>query len=169
MGFPMRVLVFAVAAASCTTARPPLTVANTRQPQQRAHREPLASIEHEGCYGRCRVFKAVIYRDGTLEYHGERFVKHRGDAAVKLTPDKLAKLEQLFADADYFALADDYMDKSVSDGETVITSYRHHGHEKRVRHYRRDHTTPPALSRLEDGFDLIVPIELLVETPVERM
>jgi hypothetical protein len=110
----------------------------------------------------------VVYRDGTVAYHGKRFVKRRGDVTATLTSDRLAELERLFALADYFALADDYSDYRISDRPWVITTYRRDSREKRVTHYKGDPRAPAALSHLEDEFDRIVQIELLIGTGPER-
>ena len=129
----------------------------------------LATLERGVCYGWCPVYKLEIYRDGDVEYHGEEFVKQKGDATTHLTPSQLANLEHAFADAHYFALADTYKHEDATDAPTAITSFHDDGDRiKHVEHYHGDSHAPEALTKLEGDIDRIVGSERWIGTREER-
>lgn len=149
---------------------PPKPIGNTVPPAPAAPppRVLIASLERGPCFGWCPVYRVAIYRDGTLEYHGEHWVKTRGDATAHVTPAQLAALDRLFADAHYFDLQDRYDEEDVTDAPSASTSYRLGAREKRVEHYFGDEHAPKSLSEVEDGIDRIVGIEHWIGTEAER-
>jgi Domain of unknown function (DUF6438) len=128
----------------------------------------VASLERTACYGTCPCYKVSIHADGRVEYHGEHFVKRKGDAAGQLTPAQLAALRDAFARADYFKLAASYDHPQISDAPGVVTSFTDGGRTKTVPHNRGDSTAPADLGRLEDRIDQIVAIEQWIGTDKER-
>jgi hypothetical protein len=129
----------------------------------------LATLERGVCYGWCPVYKLEIYRDGDVEYHGEQFVKVKGDATTHLTPAQLANLEHAFADAHYFSLASTYTHEDATDAPTAITSFHDEtSHAKHIEHYHGDDHAPHELTELEEAIDRIVGSERWIGTREER-
>ena len=162
-----------VALAACAThgpgappAAPP--IANTAPADKPPPHVLVASLERTACYGWCPIYKIAIYRDGTLEYHGERFVKQRGDATSRVSQAQIAALDELFAHAHYFELDDKYTAYDVTDAPSEITSYRLGTQQKTVEHYDGDTKAPAILGKIEDGIDKIVGIDTWIGTEAER-
>ena len=166
----MRVLPLLLLAACGAAAPAPAApaIANTTPKTATPPHELVATLERQACYGWCPIYKLAIYRDGEVEYHGEQFVKVRGDAKGHLSADQLAALERLFEDAHYFTLADSYEHEDVTDNPTTITSYHQGARSKEIKHYHGDRKAPEALSTLEDGIDHAVGIEQWIGTQDER-
>lgn len=131
--------------------------------------EPLATLERTPCFGTCPVYKVSIFRDGTVEYVGERFVKVQGRATGHITAEQLTQLRALFQQSGYLQLGDSYERHDVTDQPSAHTSYSPApGQTKSVRHYLGDRSAPRALIDVEDGIDRIVHIEQWIGTPEER-
>jgi hypothetical protein len=137
-------------------------------PSAPAMAEVVATFERQGCYGWCPIYTLSIHADGRVDYHGERFVKVRGDAHARLTAAQLAELDRAFAKADYFALANEYTGYDMTDMPTSITSYTHGGRTKSITHYHGDQKAPQALYDLEDSIDRIVEVTRWIGTKEER-
>ena|ERR1700759_5287796 len=132
-------------------------------------RDPLATLERTPCFGTCPVYQVTIFRDGTVEYVGERFVKIQGRATGQLGAAELAQLRRLFERNDYLQLRDSYERQDVTDQPSAYTSYSPvPGRTKSVRHYLGDRSAPRRLYRVEEGIDQIVNIEQWIGTPEER-
>jgi hypothetical protein len=141
-------------------------MSNAAPPQQP---DPvLASLERTACFGTCPVYKLTIRADGRVDYHGEHFVKRKGDATGQLKPAQLAALRNAFARADYGKLADTYDHVSVTDAPSAITSFTDGAVTKTIRHYLGDETAPAELEKLEDRIDQLVGIAQWIGTDKER-
>jgi uncharacterized protein DUF6438 len=160
-----RILVALVVVSACGSSQPPAppVVANQPAPRHAPH-DLIATFERQECYGWCPIYKVSIYRDGAVEYHGESFVKIKGDAKTELTDAQLGDLERAFEEAHYMSFAATYTHEDATDSPTSITSYR----DKRVVHYHGDFHAPKALGELEVEIDRIVGIERWIGTPAER-
>ena len=158
-----RIFVALVVVSACSQPPTPPVVAN-HPAQSRAPHDLLATIERQECYGWCPIYKVSVYRDGAVEYHGESFVKVKGDARTELTDAQLGELERAFEAAHYMSLADTYTHEDATDAPTVITSYR----IKHIAHYHGDDHAPPELGKLEREIDRIVGIERWIGTAAER-
>lgn len=128
----------------------------------------LASLSRGACYGWCPVYEVRVYADGSVEYHGDDFVKVQGDATATLAPDQRKAIEELFMGHGYFDLADAYTDVDWTDAPSSTTSFHLDGRDKTIRHYHGDQDAPAALSEIEDGLDQIVGIERWIGTEQER-
>ncbi len=148
-------------------AATPGVISNTA-PAAKPTREELATIQRDGCYGWCPIYKLTVFRDGTVEYTGERFVKTTGAATWTITQTEVAAIETLFADAHYGELRDKYLSYDVTDGPSTITSHTRDGRTKRIEHYSGDQTSPKELVRVEEGLDKLVHIEKHIGTEAER-
>lgn len=161
-----RVLV--LIAAACGGAPPPAPISNNQKPTPAPH-EPIATIERTACFGWCPIYKVTVYRDGAVEYDGERFVKTTGRATGTLGPDQIAALDELFRSHHYLELHNAYEEYRVTDMPSVYTSYTPPGQAaKRVKHYLGDRSAPHDLTEVEDGVDRIVHIEQWIGTDDER-
>lgn len=152
---------------ACGSASP--GVVSNEVPHPPARHEVLATIERTGCYGWCPVYKLTVYRDGAVEYAGERFVKTTGAATGHLGSAQLDELDQLFVRNGYLSLRDSYQVASVTDMPSVFTSYAPPGRTpKTVKHYLGDESAPAGLGAVEEGVDRIVTIEQWIGTREER-
>ncbi len=130
--------------------------------------EPLATIERSGCFGWCPIYEATVFRDGMVEYRGERFVKTTGAATWTIEPREIVAIETLFAEAHYLDLKDAYTSYDVTDMPSAVTSHTRAGRTKRVAHYAGDGSAPKALGHLESELDRLVHIEKGIGTEAER-
>lgn len=129
----------------------------------------LASLSRTACYGWCPIYTVTVYRDGVVEYDGERFVKTKGKATWHLAPDELAALDTLFTSHGYLSLAAEYTHEDVTDNPSANTAYQPAGGAaKSVTHYHGDMNAPKALDEIETGFDRIVHTETWIGTEQER-
>ncbi len=128
----------------------------------------FASLERTACYGYCPIYKLSIHADGRVDYHGEHFVKHKGDAAGRLSPAQLVKLRDAFERAGYFKLAESYDHPQITDAPGAITSFTDGGRAKSVPHNYGDETAPHALGELEAKIDKLVGVEQWIGTDKER-
>ena len=90
-----------VASPVAPTSAPAATpgVISNSAPAAKPTHEELATIDRTGCFGWCPIYKLTVFRDGTVEYSGERFVKTTGAATWTVTPAEIAAIDALFADA----------------------------------------------------------------------
>jgi hypothetical protein len=128
----------------------------------------IASLERTACYGYCPIYKVSIHADGRVAYHGERFVKRKGDATGQLTAAQLASVRAAFVRIDYFKLAASYDHPQITDAPGAITSFTDGGHTKTVPHNQGDGTAPAELGKLEDQIDQIVGVAQWIGTDKER-
>jgi hypothetical protein len=114
----------------------------------------LITIKRQACFGSCPIYSAEIYSDGTVVYHGEDFVKVRGEQRHTITMDRLAELVKAFQRANYFSLKDRYeVDEkghSMTDLPRTTTSISLNGKTKKVIDY---YCPPKELVALEDLID----------------
>ena len=154
-----------VGGVACTHGGPPSNGGNTPP----GNHEPLATLERTACFGTCPVYKVAIFRNGTVEYQGERFVKTKGRATGHIGAKRLDELQELFQQSGYLRFNDSYERQDVTDLPSAFTSYSPApGRTKSVRHYLGDFSAPKALFDVEEGIDRIVNIEQWIGTPEER-
>lgn len=136
-------------------------------------RDLLITLERTGCEGACAIYSVKILADGRVTYRGKQFVRKRGRAETKLTPDQLRQLLSEFEKADYFSLRNRYQSwedgcpSSALDYPSAITSIRRiNGRTKSIAHDygcreqspdRNSRSVyPAALFALEEKIDEIV-------------
>lgn len=129
----------------------------------------LASIDRGPCYGTCPIYKLTVYRDGRVEYAGDRFVKKSGKRTATLNPDEVAAIDKLFTDGKFLAYPD-YNHHDVTDNPTATTAYQPADATtiKSVKHYYGDRHAPESLTTLEDKFEELVHVERFIGTEAER-
>ena len=157
-----------VALVACAGSHPaPPPISNTGGTPTGGH-ELLASIERTACFGWCPIYKLTVFRDGSVLYEGEDYVKIKGKATGQLAPEQVSALDDLFQKNGYLALHDKYTDYSVTDMPSVNTSYSSGGKTKKIEHYLGDEHAPKELGAVEDGIDKIVHVEQWIGTEDER-
>ena len=114
------------------------------------------TLERTACHGFCPVYTLTIQGDGTVVYEGEDFVKTRGRVEIIIPEEKIEQLLEEFEAIDYFALNDNYKERTITDAPSVITSITIDGKTKTIEHYRGDFNAPEELTRLEDKIDEII-------------
>ena len=63
-------------------------------PEKPALESPvLASLERTACFGFCPVYTVTVHADGSVDYHGERFVVTQGDQSGQLTAEQMTALQ----------------------------------------------------------------------------
>jgi hypothetical protein len=145
---------FAFVGACGSATPPPPVLGNTGEtPGQSAPHEVLATLERGACFGFCPMYKLTIYKDGAVEYEGERFVKVTGPATGTTTPEALAKLDEAIVETRYMALDDAYKDQDMTDMPWATSSYSRDGATKRIEHYFGDSDAPKELVIVEDAID----------------
>ncbi|HEY1551146.1 MAG TPA: DUF6438 domain-containing protein [Kofleriaceae bacterium] len=128
----------------------------------------IASLERTACYGYCPIYKVSIHADGRVEYHGEHFVKRKGDATGQLSATQLGALRGAFVRASFFELADRYEHESMTDAPSAVVAFSDGGRTKTIRHYHGDDTAPASLDTLEERIDALVDVEQWIGTDHER-
>lgn len=108
------------------------------------------SLERTPCFGACPVYKVTIRRDGTLIYHGQRFVDRLGDYEAKVPRSTVRNLERALRQSGYWAMKRSY-DAKVTDLPTQIVQVRTNHFVKTVSEYGS--FGPKELERLHDLID----------------
>jgi len=100
----------------------------------------LITLERTGCEGTCAIYSLAILADGRVVYRGRQFVRNKGRADVRLTPQQLRQLLSEFEKADYFSLRNRYQyradgcSSSGLDYPSAVTSFRINGRVKTIAH-----------------------------------
>ena len=122
--------------------------------QNQSRSKILITIKREACFGSCPIYSAEIYTNGTVVYHGEDFVKVKGEQRHKITRDTIADLIKAFERINYFSLKDSYefdqKGMSMTDLPRTTTSIFLNGKTKKVIDY---YSAPKELVALEDLID----------------
>lgn len=108
------------------------------------------SLERTPCFGACPVYKVAIQRDGTLTYHGQRFVDRIGDFKATVPRSTFRKLERALGQSGYWEMKRSY-DAQVTDLPTQIVQVRTNLFVKTVSEYGS--FGPKELERLQDLID----------------
>ena len=108
-------------------------------------------IERTPCFGSCPAYVCIIRNDGTVRYHGEAHVDRIGDWETTIAPYEFHQLANFIAESGDLQMQDTFT-SSVTDGETVYTTFVMRGRRKVFSNYAS--SGPPklwALQRLIDG------------------
>jgi len=125
----------------------------------------LLVLERGGCHGSCPIYWIRVAQDGAVLYEGQAFVLELGRRSWRLTPSELQQLHELFAAADFFALADRYRSRDYDSFPTITTTYRRGDRQKTVDHYLGDASAPTALLELEEAIDRHLRTARLIDGP----
>lgn len=81
----------------------------------------VATMERQGCYGRCPVYRLKVHGDGLVEYEGDAYVLFKGRHRARIAPANVDQLLADFRNANYFALDDKYVELRKST-EILVTA-----------------------------------------------
>jgi hypothetical protein len=126
-----------------------------RVPLDRFEKPPVYDIkqigvEHTACLGMCPVFTLVVNSDGTFRYHGENYVKRRGEWHGTVELGELHRVWRYISEMGYFDLADEYT-APVSDLPSTYSMVTSSSRKKIVCNYGE--LGPAKLSALGDMID----------------
>ena len=113
----------------------------------------VITLERQACFGFCPVYKLTIYGDGTVIYDGEELVAVKDRVETTIAKEKIEQLVSEFEAIDYYSLDDKYVERTITDAQTVITSITVDGKTKMVEHYHGDFAAPENLTTLENKID----------------
>ena len=134
----------------------PITGCTSAKSNASNNQDVVITLERTACFGTCPVYSLTIRGDGTVAYEGKEFVDVKGEAETTISQDQVDQLVSEFEKVDYFSLNDSYIERTVTDLPTVITSISIEGKTKEIEHYRGDFSAPEKLTKLEDKIDEIV-------------
>ena len=120
------------------------------------YNELIITLERTACLGECPIYTLTIHGDGTVVYEGKDFVKTKGREESIISKEKIEELILEFNRADYFSLKDNYVEHTMTDAHSVITSITINGKVKIIEHYHGDLSAPEALFLMENKIDEIV-------------
>lgn len=78
------------------------------------------SLRRTACFGACPIYTVKLSSNGSVEYHGERFVAAEGDRSRQMPPGTFAELAAFAESIDFFSLQDEYR-QTIGPGNTVTT------------------------------------------------
>jgi uncharacterized protein DUF6438 len=97
------------------------TEASTMKPPQIPDDLDSVALEYSasGCYGRCPAFKMRVEK-GRVVWERHAFVKKKGKAERRISPQVLRNLVRAWLDADIYAMRDDYCGPTCPDGTVMV-------------------------------------------------
>ena len=99
------------------------------------------------------AYSVTIAGDGTVTWHGEDFVKTKGDAVAHIAREKVHALFEAFRKAEFFWLFDEYAAEATH-VSALTTTITFDGHTKTVRDYAGDSAgMPQVVSELRCAVD----------------
>lgn len=127
---------------------------------------PLSSVKialrRSTCYGSCPEYTVVVGGDGTVRYHGERFVLVRGDHLAKVDPEDVRCLLDDFRAADFWSLRPSYF-APITDNPGYAVTLSVDGKVKTLTDYvGRAVGMPADVTALEDAIDRLAGDEWVV-------
>jgi hypothetical protein len=97
-------------------------------------------FERTMCFGTCPAYKITVNADGRVEYEGKAWVKTKGIATDRLSPDKIEQLLQALNKANFLSFRDSYASRedgcptSWTCNPGVILSVEVYGQRKTIHH-----------------------------------
>ncbi len=116
------------------------------------------SLERGMCFGTCPVYSVTLFENGSVFYHGEKFVKETGNLTDTLTGSGFADILQACNETGFFQMNDEYVNLDMTDMPSAIITVQNGSGIKRVEHYHGDIHAPAKLTTLEDLIDQVVQI-----------
>lgn len=110
------------------------------------------------CYGVCPIYSLEISSNGMIKYEGIKYVTLDTTITLQISEKTIQELYNLFKASDYFSFDTTYVNISMTDMPSVITSLKFGNKNKRIEHYLGDLNAPPELSDLE------ITVEEILET-----
>ena len=66
------------------------------------------SLKRSGCMGTCPRYSVSINAKGHVTFHGEQFVRIKGEASDKVLPNEIKRLKYMVDSMNYFSQKDEY-------------------------------------------------------------
>jgi len=101
-------------------------------PQMTYEDSLLFQFERRPCFGRCPVYKIMIFESGYTTYQGVNFVDYMGYYYTQLPQGDVAKIYTSIAETDFFSLEDKYDNENITDLPSMIFRARAMGQDKRI-------------------------------------
>ena len=111
------------------------------------------------------MYVVTATSQGAITFEGERFVGHTGSHRGTADANTVAKLRGAIAASDFFALADCYCERKVTDMPSVIVTVEMGGQKKTVKHYTGDRSAPAQLIALQEQIDLLAGSKRWIDDP----
>jgi len=116
------------------------------------------SLERGMCFGTCPVYTVTLFENGSVFFHGERFVKETGNLTDTVNGSGFADILQACNESGFFQMNDEYVNLDMTDMPSAIITVQNGSGIKRVEHYHGDTKAPANLTVLEDLIDETVQI-----------
>ena len=82
--------------------------------------EKIISLEKTACFGRCPVFKIIIYNNGECLYNGIKFVKKSGKYNLKINKQEINKILSQAKEIGFDNLKNEYSERITDLPTTYI-------------------------------------------------
>lgn len=117
---------------------------------------PVATIQHDPCFGMCPVYNAALFADGTIVYMGIANVPNIGVIVYKTEPDIIESIGLRADSLGYFNWNDRYDTMLMTDQSYVTSSVRYGDKFKQILRYDGDPNAPIGVKWVEDIIDTTV-------------
>ena len=108
----------------------------------------IISLEKTACFGRCPVFKVIIYDNGVALYNGQKFVKKVGEHNLKVSKREIDKILSKAKKIGFNNLKNEYSERITDLPTTYIMI-----NNKKIKDY---YGAPSKLKDLEKMIENIV-------------
>ncbi len=99
---------------------------------QMAQDSLLFQFERRPCFGRCPVYKIMIFESGYTTYQGVNFVDYMGYYYSRIPQAEVASIYAKIAEVDFFSLEDKYDNENITDLPSMIFRANAMGQDKRI-------------------------------------
>lgn len=99
----------------------PAPLSPTTFPEATNPESVVATMERQGCYGKCPVYRLTVHGDGLIEYEGNAYVHSKGKRRARISSAEVDQLLAGFRNVNYFSLDDKYTELHKST-EIVVTA-----------------------------------------------
>lgn len=111
------------------------------------------SLERTPCYGKCPVYKIIIYQSGYATFEAIMNVQNKaGLYQTEFSTEEMKLISDKAEEIKYFSLEDEY-DSPVTDLPSVITQLNVNGKKKTI---KDRHHGPPELRQFEKFSDELI-------------
>lgn len=117
---------------------------------------PVITLQREACFGFCPIYNVAAFEDGSVVYTGIANVETLGVRVFEVEPFQITTIADIAAATGYFDWQDSYMNQTVTDQATVITSIQTADQYKRIVRYLGDASAPVGLVWVEDSIEQLV-------------
>ena len=110
--------------------------------------EKIISLEKTACFGRCPVFKIIIYNNGECLYNGIKFVKKSGEYNLKINEREVDEILSQATEIGFDNLKNEYSERITDLPTTYIMI-----NNKKIKDY---YGAPSELKDLEKLIEKII-------------